>query len=88
VKGWEVTLKAFDEKERLEYLNRCLKELPPKNLNLIKKYHQAEEADRDSHKELFRALGITPNALRIRAYRIRVEIEECVNNCLERQSQP
>jgi RNA polymerase sigma factor (sigma-70 family) len=75
------------EKERLlECLNRCLKELPPESLNLIKKYHQAEEADKDRRKELARALGITPNALRIRAYRIRAEIEECVDNCLERES--
>jgi RNA polymerase sigma factor (sigma-70 family) len=77
------------EKERLlECLNQCLQKLPPENLQLITKYHQGEDApDKVRRKELARALGIPLNALRIRAYRIRVEIEECVENCLRRRSE-
>jgi DNA-directed RNA polymerase specialized sigma24 family protein len=78
------------EKERLlECLNRCLQKLPPESFHLIARYHQGEEApdkmDKVRRKELANALGIPLNALRIRAYRIRVEIEECVENCLERR---
>jgi RNA polymerase sigma factor (sigma-70 family) len=74
------------EKERLlECLNRCLQKLPPENLHLITRYHQGEEAmDKARRRELAQALGIALNALRIRAYRIRVGIEECVQNCLGR----
>ena len=74
------------EKERLlECLNQCLQELPPESLHLITRYHQGEETqDKVCRKELARALGIPLNALRIRAYRIRVEIEECVKKRLER----
>jgi DNA-directed RNA polymerase specialized sigma24 family protein len=75
------------EKERLiECLNRCLQRLPPESVHLITRYHQGEEApDKVRRKELANALGIPLNALRIRAYRIRVEIVECVESCLERR---
>jgi RNA polymerase sigma factor (sigma-70 family) len=74
------------EKERLlEYLNQCLQKLPPESLHLITRYHQGEETqDKSRRKVLAQSLGIPLNALRIRAYRIRIEIEECVKNCLER----
>ncbi len=74
------------EKDRLlECLNRCLQKLPPESTHLITRYHQGEEAlDKARRKELAQTLGIPLNALRIRAYRIRAAIEECVKNCLER----
>jgi DNA-directed RNA polymerase specialized sigma24 family protein len=76
------------EKERLlECLDQCLQKLPPESVHLITRYHQGEEAlDKVRRKELAGALGIPLNALRIRAYRIRVEIEKCVENCLKRGS--
>ena len=72
------------EKERLvECLNRCLQKLPPESLRLITRYHQEEEIpNKARRKELAQSLGIPLNALRIRAYRIRVAIEECVEKCL------
>jgi RNA polymerase sigma factor (sigma-70 family) len=74
------------EKERLlECLNRCLQKLSPESLHLITRYHQGEATlDKARRKELAQSLGIPLNALRIRAYRIRAAIEECVRNCLER----
>jgi RNA polymerase sigma factor (sigma-70 family) len=69
----------------LECLNQCLQKLPPDSLHLITRYHQGEEAmDKSRRKELAQSLGIPLNALRIRAYRIRIEIEKCVENCFER----
>jgi len=75
------------EKERLlECLNQCLQKLSPESLHLITEYHQGEEAsDKIRRKKLAQALGIPLNALRIRAYRIRVEIEECVEKRLMRR---
>jgi RNA polymerase sigma factor (sigma-70 family) len=72
------------EKERLlECLNQCLQKLPPESLHLITRYHQVEEPmNKERRKELARALGLSINALRIRAYRIRVAIEECVKKRL------
>jgi len=75
------------KKERLlECLNQCLQKLPPERLHLITRYHQGGEAmNKARRKELAQSLGIPLNALRIRAYRIRIEIEECVENCLTRE---
>jgi RNA polymerase sigma factor (sigma-70 family) len=74
------------EKERLfECLNRCLQKLPPESLHLITRYHQETDTpNKARRKELAKSLGIPLNALRIRAYRIRAAIEECVEKCLER----
>jgi DNA-directed RNA polymerase specialized sigma24 family protein len=87
---------GYKEKERLlECLHQCLQKLPPESFDLITRYHFGEEArdkpdsvdsvekmNKERRKELARALGIALNALRIRAYRIRVEIEGCVEDCL------
>jgi RNA polymerase sigma factor (sigma-70 family) len=72
------------EKDRLlECLNQCLQKLPLESLHLILRYHQGEEGlDKSRRKEMARALGIPLNALRIRAYRIRAAVEECVENCI------
>jgi RNA polymerase sigma factor (sigma-70 family) len=73
------------EKDRLlEYLDHCLQKLPPESLRLITSYHQGEGAPNKIHrKELAQSLGIPLNALRIRAYRIRSAIEECVKKRLD-----
>ena len=84
----DLLLRETEQREKehlLEYLNRCLKKLPPESLHLITRYHQGEGTpDKARRKELAQSLGIPLNALRIRAYRIRAAIEECVKNCLER----
>jgi DNA-directed RNA polymerase specialized sigma24 family protein len=84
----DLLLQETKERERerqLECLNRCLQNLPPESIYLITKYHHGDEApDKARRKELAQSLGIPLNALRIRAYRIRAAIVECVKNCLER----
>jgi RNA polymerase sigma factor (sigma-70 family) len=73
------------ELERLfECLNQCLQKLPPESRDLFTKYHHGEEPlDKARRKELARSLGIPVNVLRVRAHRIRVEIEKCVEGCFE-----
>jgi RNA polymerase sigma factor (sigma-70 family) len=86
----DLLLREMEQREKeslLECLNRCLQKLPPESLHLIIMYHQGEEAsDKARRKVLAQSLGIPLNALRIRAYRIRAAIEECVENCLGRGS--
>lgn len=71
----------------LEYncLERCIERLPQENRELLLRYHGAEGA---TETELRRALademGIAPNALRIRAHRIRASLKECVKKCINR----
>lgn len=79
---------ARDELERrLDCLERCMQALPLRQRELITDYYQGErEVKIKDRKELAEALGIPLNALRIRVSRLRDQIEECVNSCLEQSS--
>ena len=70
---------------RVDCLGRCLRELSPDNRRLIETYHAsmggAQIAER---KRAAYELGIPLNALRIRAFRIRVSLQSCVSRCVGR----
>jgi len=75
-----------DEDPRQECLERCLRGLSPDNLQLIVQYYQDGEGPRiEARRKLSARLGIPPNALRIRAHRIRVRLQGCVEDCMRRQ---
>lgn len=78
---------SSDETER-EYtcLEHCVESLQPKNRELVIRYYQQEKrAKIDDRKQLAAQLGIALNALRIRAHRIRANLQKCMHECLERQ---
>jgi len=82
-----VTL-ALTEDVEPEYqcLERCLDRLPSTSRQLVLEYYQQEkQAKIDYRKRLADEMGIAVNALRIRAYRIRRSLEECVHGCLEQK---
>jgi len=71
----------------LEYrcLEECMAKLSPQNRELVMRYYAAEGRERiEQRKLLAEELGIAPNALRIRAYRIRAELQKCLKDCVER----
>jgi RNA polymerase sigma factor (sigma-70 family) len=69
----------------LECLNDCLGRLSPSNRELILEYYQEKkQAKITSHKEMGKQMQLKASALRVRAYRIRVQLEKCVLACLER----
>ena len=77
---------ADDAEPEYECLERCLNHLAVDNRRLVLEYYQQErKAKIDHRKRLADELGIGLNALRIRAYRIRRMLEECVHGCLEQQ---
>lgn len=66
-------------------LERCIETLSEENRYLLLQYYGAEgRAKVEQRKCLAEELGIAPNALRIRAYRIRVCLQECMEKCIER----
>jgi len=66
-------------------LDGCLRGLPDKKRALIIEYYREEKGDKIKHrKHLADKLGVPLNALRIRAHRIRVGMESCVNECMEK----
>lgn len=70
--------------QEYECLELCMSHLPPENRRLVLEYYQEEKrAKIDHRKDLADQLGIALNALRIRAHRIRLQLEECVRHCLE-----
>jgi DNA-directed RNA polymerase specialized sigma24 family protein len=84
-----VTLPAQEENLEPVYdcLDRCLDGLPPQNRFLVVEYYREEkQAKIDRRRELAAELGIPPNALRIRAHRIRTALNECIQNCLDRRA--
>ena len=77
------------DQAELEYecLERCIDRLSAENRHLLLKYYGAEGRGKVDHrKQLAAELGIAPNALRIRAYRIRLGLQECVQKCIERSA--
>jgi DNA-directed RNA polymerase specialized sigma24 family protein len=80
----ERELERAESERRLECLNECVKQLPPQHLELIAEYHLGEGGAKIAkRRELAERLKIPLNALRIRAYRIRGELEACISNCLK-----
>lgn len=77
---------ANDIEPVYECLEHCLDHLPSPNRTLVVQYYQQEKHAKIEHRRrLALELGIAVNALRIRAHRIRLSLQQCVRDCLERQ---
>ena len=77
------------DQAELEYqcLEHCIDRLSEENRYLLLKYYGGEGRSKVDHRKLLaEELGIAPNALRIRAYRIRLGLQECVQKCIDRSA--
>ncbi|MDX6614502.1 MAG: hypothetical protein QOD75_3688 [Blastocatellia bacterium] len=75
-----------DEAE-YECLDRCLNGLPGDNRRLVLEYYEdVKRAKIDHRRKMAEQLGIAVNALRIRAHRIRVQLQKCVVGCLNQKA--
>jgi DNA-directed RNA polymerase specialized sigma24 family protein len=73
------------DSQRMECFELCLEALLPENRALILDYYRAEKSDKIKlRKQLAEELGTPLNALRIRAHRIRLQLERCVSDCLRK----
>jgi len=67
-------------------LATCLSELSERERDLIVVYFQGEKrAKIDNRRTLATRMGLTANALRIHAHRIRTKLRECLEGCLQQQ---
>lgn len=67
---------------RLECLDVCLQELRPEQRDLVLEYYRDSKREKiDRRRALAQRLGISINALGIRACRIRDTLEACVEAC-------
>jgi DNA-directed RNA polymerase specialized sigma24 family protein len=70
--------------DREDCFERCMENLLPENRGLILEYYQEERRARiQLRQRIAERLRIPLNALRIRAHRIRMSLEECIKECLE-----
>ena len=68
--------------QRFQCLDRCLERLKPDERELIVEYYRGERRWKIEHRRgLAARLGLTANALGIRACRIRDRLERCVKTC-------
>jgi DNA-directed RNA polymerase specialized sigma24 family protein len=70
----------------LEYrcLERCIERLSEEDRALLLKDYGAKgRTQADRRKALAEELGISLNALRIRVYRIRAALKECIEKCIQ-----
>jgi len=74
-------------KERtLDCLERCLKKLERDESALILEYYQGEHREKiQSRRLIAKRLGLSGNAVTIRACRIRNKLERCVRTCSEKE---
>ena len=68
-------------------LEHCIERLTRDHRELVLQYYQEEKQAKINHrKRLAEQLGIALNALRIRAFRIRAALLQCVQDCLEQRA--
>ncbi len=71
-------------KMREECLHSCLQTLSAEKRELILAYYAKDkQAKIDQRTEIARRLGTSVETLRVRAYRIRGILEECIERCLD-----
>ena len=78
-----------DERKRREILHRCLdecvKKLEPGQRELVLAYYQGELREKiENRQNMAASMGLSTNALSIRACRIRGRLELCVKQCAGR----
>lgn len=74
----------IDPNPRQVCFDQCLEQLPIETRGLIKGYYSQDEgrAKIQNRKQMAQRLGITMIALRLRAHKIRVNLETCITDCV------
>ena len=73
------------EQHLLDCLENCLHELEAEDRQLILDYYQGEQREKiERRRTLAASLGLTMNALSIRACRIRNRVEACLRSCFKK----
>jgi hypothetical protein len=80
----ELQRRSTEELEREDQcLTQCLDSLPKPERYLVVHYFQGEKRARiNRRKQLAVELALTSNALRLRAYKLRKEMHQCIERCL------
>ena len=78
-----VVASGMNEEQTYDCLELCLGKLTERSQHLIRQYYAADKSAKiNLRKSLAEQLGITNNALRARALRIREGLQNCIERCL------
>jgi DNA-directed RNA polymerase specialized sigma24 family protein len=80
----ERTPEEINSDDMSECLSECLKDLPSEKRELILDYHLYQgRAKVEHHREMAAELSISEGALRTRAHHLRVNLANCVMECVK-----
>jgi RNA polymerase sigma factor (sigma-70 family) len=69
-------------------LDECLQKLSSEQRELVAAYYAKEKQAKIAHRSaLAQRLAITVETLRVRVFRLRASLEDCIERCVERKSQ-
>jgi DNA-directed RNA polymerase specialized sigma24 family protein len=78
-----------DAEERFRCLDQCLERLAPVGRQLILEYYEGQGRHKiENRQRLATELQISQSALRLRAQRIREQLEKCVRRCVQTRNEP
>lgn len=70
-------------------LDKCANQLRPVDRELIFEFYRFDGGQKiEARKKLAAAYGITPDTLRVKAFRVRRELEACMTKCVKSDSTP
>ena len=79
----QIPVAGVDEEQTYDCLEQCLGTLTARSQHLIRQYYAEEKVAKiNLRKALAKQLGITNDALRARALRIREGLQLCIERCL------
>jgi len=74
---------AERQEQAFDCLNRCLERLDVGQRSLVLEYYKYAKAEKiASHQKMAATFGTTPGTLRVRAYRVKQKLEDCVRHCM------
>ena len=81
-----VSPEDVEEKEQLHAcLDGCLNVMPATDREVILEYYRGDKKTKIAYRRyLGEQAGVSRNALRVRVYRLRVILEECIGKCLQK----
>lgn len=79
----EQEFEQAQSERRFDCMKKCLGELPRETRELIVEYHHGE-SKKSMRKEMAEKMKVPLNVLRIRACRIRADLQKCVDRCVEK----
>ena len=80
--------KSAEDEDIDECLQRCLRKLNGETRLLILAYYAKEKQDKIDHRQnMAQSMEISIETLRVRVYRIRISLEDCIGRCLKRRAE-